>query len=95
MNTPDIYTVGPHAYKVALGSDGRITLTYRLWHANGWMEQREARTPGKGDGKPNAQPWTRSRHTWKQPRKAHEYARHLLREQGEDNDDETPDPTHP
>lgn len=98
MQAPTTYNVGPHMYRVAMDlSAGIYRLEYSLYGVYGHMEARskmpwrhqflhDERANPPGDGKPNAQPWTTSRHTFKTAAAAHEYMEHMTRGQDKPND---------
>lgn len=86
-NTGTIFTVGPHAFKLAdrngnlirVGQDVEVHVWFDAWHANGWKEK-------PSTNKPNALGWQRSRWSFVNTpdgvQAAVAYARYLLRESG-------------
>lgn len=77
--TGTVFVVGRHAYKINRSPTEGYSVWYSLYHANGWKGKPRA-------GQPNAHDWKRSRVIFTDPREAHAYAKHLLRDQDKEND---------
>jgi len=62
VNTPEVWCIGPHQYKIVLtqvssSTPARLTVEYNLWGINGF-------TVTPREGKLNAHGWVTSTKTW-------------------------------